>query len=61
MTDVTGTPSFASRRLGAIRITVGFVQGLGLWLLTEAADHKVWPASEPAVFGALAMVAMFAP
>lgn len=61
MTDVTGTPSFASRRLGAIRITVGFVQGLALWLLTEAADHKVWPASEPAVFGALAMVAMFAP
>lgn len=61
MTETTTTSPVEIRRTGAIRIAVGFLQGLTLWGLTEAADHKLWPATEPGFFGALAMVAMFLP
>lgn len=61
MTDAAGQPIAVSRRTGAIRIAIGFAQGLALWLLMDVAEPKGWPATQPGLFGALAMVAMFTP
>lgn len=61
MSDTNGLSPAAARRTGAVRIGIGFLQGVSLWLLTEAADDKVWPATPPGLLGALAMVAMFLP
>jgi len=61
MTDTTGPSPAVTGRIGAVRIAIGFLQGVVLWALTEAADDKVWPATTPGLFGALAMIAMFAP
>lgn len=61
MTDAAGPPIAVSRRTGAIRIAIGFAQGLALWLLVEATKHQAWPIAQPGLLGALAMVAMFTP
>jgi len=56
MEDRANTPV-----IGWARIATGLVQGVALWALTEAAEHKVWPATSGALFGALAAVALFTP
>ncbi|ATQ42394.1 DUF4153 domain-containing protein [Caulobacter mirabilis] len=50
-----------ARRVGAIRIAIGFVQGLALWGLTEAEKHHAWPSTEVGLFGALFMAVALTP
>ncbi len=50
-----------ARRVGAIRIAIGFVQGLALWGLVEADKHEVWPSTEVGLFGALFMAVALTP
>ncbi|GAW40705.1 hypothetical protein SH203_01105 [Brevundimonas sp. SH203] len=47
--------------LFAIRLATGLVQGLALYLLYLAADGRTWPATQPALFGALALAAGYGP
>ena len=47
--------------LFAIRLATGLVQGLALYLLYLAADSRVWPETQPVVFGALALAAGYVP
>jgi hypothetical protein len=47
--------------IGWARIATGLAQGVGLWALTEAVDNKVWPATNGALFGALAAIVLFTP
>ncbi|MFZ5669150.1 MAG: DUF4153 domain-containing protein [Pseudomonadota bacterium] len=48
-------------RTAALRVAIGFLAGLAIWLLKEAADQKVWPATQGPVFGLLAAVALGTP
>ena len=50
-----------SRALGAIRAGIGLAAGVVIWVLNEAGDQKIWPATAPPLFGALIMVAVFLP
>ena len=40
---------------------MGVLQGLALWVLYEAVQFEVWPATSPRVFGAAAYAAVVAP
>ena len=60
-TEATGRDSLGgttSPLLGPIRIGIGLLQGLGLYWLQRSADNdlKVWPATEPLLFGPLLLV-----
>lgn len=48
-------------RLFAARIGIGLIQGLLLYALYRAADGKVWPSTQPELFGGLALAIGFAP
>lgn len=48
-------------RLFAARIGIGVIQGLLLYALYRAADGKVWPSTQPELFGGLALAVGFAP
>jgi hypothetical protein len=50
-----------TRMVGLARIGAGLVQGIALWALSEAADNKVWPATNGLLFGVLATVVLFTP
>ena len=65
-TEATGRDSLGgttSPLLGPIRIGIGLLQGLGLYWLQRSADSdvKVWPATEPLLFGPLLLVVAFLP
>ena len=65
-TEATGRDSLGgttSPLLGPIRIGIGLLQGLGLYWLQSSADNdvKVWPATEPLLFGPLLLVVAFLP
>lgn len=47
--------------LGAARVGIGLAQGLALFWLHRAGDLGYWPATEPALFGALALAIVFTP
>lgn len=47
--------------LGWTRLGIGFAQGLALYGLDRAQELKIWPATEPSLFGALALILLFAP
>ena len=47
--------------LGPARIGIGLVQGLLLYLLYTAAQHRVWPASAPLLFAPLVMLGVLLP
>jgi len=49
------------RRLFAARLAVGLIQGLALYALYFAGEHGLWPRTQPAAFGALALAAGYAP
>jgi len=51
----------ASRTIAGARLASGLAQGVGLYLLTEAQEHKGWPAGTPTLFGALLLAFAFAP
>lgn len=65
MTDVThdtGRIGLGGRnRLFAARLAVGVVQGLVLYSLYWTAEQKVWPDTQPALFGALVLTFAYAP
>ena len=65
-TEATGRDSLggtSSPLLGPIRIGIGLLQGLGLYGLQRSADGdiKLWPATEPLLFGPLLLVVAFLP
>jgi hypothetical protein len=65
----TGRSSLGSgdrRGLAAVRIGIGLLQGLALYLLYRAADVSdgavlTWPATQPMVFGPLLLIASYTP
>jgi len=54
-------PSVLSPNIGAIRIAVGLLQGLLLYLLYQSFKAKVWPATEPLLIGPLVLVWLIVP
>ncbi len=65
-TEATGRDSLrgtASPLLGPIRLGIGLLQGLGLFWLHRSADNdlKIWPATEPLLFGPLLLIVAFLP
>lgn len=61
MTEGAQSGVTATAATGRARLAVGLAQGLALWGLTHAAEHKVWPATQGGLFGALALVTMLTP
>ncbi|NGM52601.1 DUF4153 domain-containing protein [Caulobacter sp. 602-2] len=51
----------AQRRVAGLRLVTGLVQGLLLFGLVHAADHRLWPATSPVLFMALAAGVFFTP
>ena len=49
------------RRLFAARLITGLIQGVALYALYFAGEHGLWPRTQPATFGALALAAGYAP
>ena len=65
-TEATGRDSLGGATaplLGPIRLGVGLLQGLGLFWLHRSADNdlKIWPATEPLLFGPLLLIVAFLP
>ncbi|WP_332656953.1 DUF4153 domain-containing protein [Brevundimonas sp.] len=65
-TDATGRDSLREQRsplLGPVRLAIGLFQGVALWWLWRSADGRPldWPATEPQLFGPLALVLAFIP
>ena len=58
--DEDATPA-ASRTIAGARLAIGLLQGIALYLLWRAGDDRVWPATEPALFAPLSMIAFFVP
>ncbi|MGE3477535.1 MAG: DUF4153 domain-containing protein [Rhodospirillaceae bacterium] len=58
MTDV---PAIVTRAVGLRRLALGLAQGLCLFLMFQAKEHKVWPATDLAAFQALLLPLLFAP
>ena len=44
-----------------IRLGVGLAQGVILYGLSHAQDHKIWPATQPLLFAPLVLATLFAP
>jgi len=62
MTDLMQDHGPAAPRIGLTRAAIGFVAGIALWALTEAGEHRGgWATTHPALFGALAAIALFVP
>lgn len=51
----------AQRRVAGLRLVTGLVQGLLLFGLVHAADHRLWPATSPVLFMTLAAGVFFTP
>ena len=49
------------RQIAAVRLAIGLVQGLALYVLYRASSAHVWPATNAYVFAPLVMVAVFVP
>ncbi|MCE3289181.1 MAG: hypothetical protein K0R83_1193 [Caulobacter sp.] len=58
MSDSGDHDSAAGRRLLLTRLGVGLVQGLVLFGLSEAAEQKIWPATDRALFIALVVMVL---
>jgi hypothetical protein len=50
-----------SDRVGIVRLIVGLLQGLVLYLLFDSLQSKTWPSTEGPLFAALGTAAIFAP
>lgn len=65
VTDPTGRASLeGARGLAIVRIGIGLLQGLILYLLYRSASDSqalAWPANQPSLFAALVLAAAFAP
>lgn len=54
-------PSVPSPNIGAVRIAVGLLQGLVLYLLYQSFKAKAWPSTEPLLAGPLVLVWLIIP
>ncbi|MCA0202299.1 MAG: DUF4153 domain-containing protein [Proteobacteria bacterium] len=50
-----------TRTVGVRRLAIGLLQGFFLFLMFQAKEHRVWPASDLATFQALLLPLLFAP
>lgn len=55
------TTDRSARTITAIRLGVGLLQGLALFLLHHAENVKAWPATQPLVFAPLVLAALAVP
>lgn len=55
------TTDKSARLTTGIRLAVGLIQGVALYLLSHAEDIKAWPATQPLAFAPLVLTALFAP
>lgn len=53
--------SLSRPEVGTARIAIGLLQGLLLYLLYHAYDDRTWPATQPLLFGPVAMMALLVP
>src|ERR1700677_2999242 len=51
----------AGTSIALARLGIGLAQGVGVWLLSEAYSHKLWPGLAPWVPAAAALVLGFVP
>ena len=51
----------SGRGVFAVRLVVGLLQGLALYGLYFAFEHKDWPATQPMVFAPMLLVALYVP
>ena len=56
MAEVEAQDRPASRTIAIARLASGLLQGVVLYLLSEAQQQKVWPADTPALYAALLLV-----
>lgn len=49
------------RRIFFVRLALGLLQGLALYLLYYAHEHKAWPATEPNLFAPFLLVSLYVP
>ena len=61
MMQVTATPPRPAAVIGWARLAIGFVQGMVLYGLQHAFEHKSWPATDRALFAGLAVAIAYAP
>ena len=54
-------PGLALSEAAVVRLVLGLLQGIALYLLYQADDSKVWPATSGLVFAPMVMVAFFLP
>ncbi len=57
----TAAPAPDARRLGLIRLAIGIVQGIALYLLYLSSEAKVWPSTVSALFDPLVLLALLIP
>jgi hypothetical protein len=62
MADQASEQTAPSSRAGLVRLAIGLAQGLVLYGLYWAATGKAsWPATQPVLYGAILLVALFTP
>lgn len=62
MSQAEGEPAGSTIALTAVsRAGIGLAQGIALYLLYEAGESKVWPATEPTLYAVLLLVLGFVP
>ena len=61
MSDDEDAAGAGVRGLGAVRLVIGLIQGVALYLLYHAGSLHQWPSGQPMVFAALALVLAFVP
>ncbi len=59
--DLSMPESAVSRGIAVARLVVGSLQGILLYALYNAFQHKTWPATEGQLFAPLLLVALFIP
>ncbi len=59
MTDATETRT--ARTTALIRLAIGLIQGIALFLLQKADESKAWPATQPMLYAPLLVCALMVP
>lgn len=58
---MTTNDAAATRKTAAIRLAIGLVQGIVLFLLQKADESKAWPATAPMLYAPLLVCALMVP
>ena len=51
----------STQYLAVLRVAVGFVQGVVLYVLYQASEAKAWPATDGMLFAAMLVTAIYVP